>query len=96
MFLIAHLMILHLFHQLVQRLLRTLIFSGLLLGVYWGVASSATIKGTDAVTQNAGFAVGHQQMFGAAIAYKIGKYFGKAEQSSENRKMPKGLKVFED
>nr|WP_307911374.1 PTS transporter subunit IIC [Mycoplasmopsis bovis] len=31
-----------------------------------------------------------------AIAYKIGKYFGKAEQSSENRKMPKGLKVFED
>lgn len=76
--------------------LGTIIFSGLLLGVYWGVASSATIKGTDAVTQNAGFAVGHQQMFGAAIAYKIGKYFGKAEQSSENRKMPKGLKVFED
>ncbi|WP_029513391.1 PTS ascorbate transporter subunit IIC [Mycoplasmopsis primatum] len=74
----------------------TIVFSGVLLGTYWGVASTSTIKGADVVTQGAGFAVGHQQMWGAAIAYKIGKYFGKADDSSENRKMPKGLKVFED
>lgn len=74
----------------------TILFSGILLGTYWGVASTSTIKGADVATQGAGFAVGHQQMWGAAIAYKIGKYFGKVEDSSENRKMPKGLKVFED
>lgn len=76
--------------------LGTIFFSGILLGIYWGVASSSTIKGSDVVTQNAGFAVGHQQMFGIAIAYSIGKYFGKKEESAENRKMPAKAKVFED
>ncbi|MBZ4212683.1 PTS ascorbate transporter subunit IIC [Mycoplasma sp. U97] len=74
----------------------TILFSGILLGIYWGVASTSTIKGSDVVTQGAGFAVGHQQMFGVAIAYEIGRYFGKAEDSAENRKMPNKLKIFED
>lgn len=74
----------------------TILISGIFLGVYWGVASSATIKGSDVVTQNAGFAVGHQQMFGVAIAYKIGKYFGKAEDSAETKKISNKFKIFED
>ena len=73
-----------------------IIFSGLLIGVYWGVASTATIKGTQKATNNAGFAVGHQQMFGIAIAYKIAKYFGNAKDSVETKKVSKKLKIFED
>lgn len=73
-----------------------IIISGLILGAYWGVGSTATIKGSDVVTQNAGFAVGHQQMLGIALSYKIGKYFGKAENSSENRQLSEKLKIFED
>lgn len=73
-----------------------IIFSGLIIGTYWGVASTATIKGTQKVTNNAGFAVGHQQMFGIAIAYKIGKYFGNPKDSVETKKVSEKLKIFED
>lgn len=73
-----------------------IIISGLVLGTYWGVGSTATIKPTNAVTQNAGFAIGHQQMLAIAISYKVGKYFGKKEDSAENKKLPKYLKIFED
>ena len=72
------------------------IFTGLMIGTYWGVASTMTIKGTQKVTNNAGFAIGHQQMFGAAIAYKIGKYFGNPNDSAETKKISKKLKIFED
>lgn len=74
----------------------TIFFSGLLLGTYWGVASSSTIKGSDAVTQKAGFCVGHQQMFGIAIAYQIGKFFGKKEDSAETKKLSNKVKLLED
>ena len=73
-----------------------IIFSGLLVGTYWGVGSTTTIKGTQKVTNNAGFAVGHQQMFGIAIAYKIGKYFGNPKDSVETKKVSQKLKIFED
>ncbi|VEU70475.1 PTS ascorbate transporter subunit IIC [Mycoplasmopsis glycophila] len=73
-----------------------IILSGILLGLYWGVGSTATIKGSDVVTQGAGFCVGHQQMLGLSLAYKIGRFFGKKEQSAENMVLPKRLKVFED
>ncbi|WP_027334330.1 PTS ascorbate transporter subunit IIC [Mycoplasma elephantis] len=72
------------------------ILSGLILGAYWGVASSATIKGSDVVTENAGFAVGHQQMIGAALAYGIGRFFGKKEDSAETKKLSNKIKIFED
>ncbi|VEU59026.1 PTS ascorbate transporter subunit IIC [Mycoplasmopsis gallinacea] len=73
-----------------------ILISGLILGLYWGIGSTATIKGSDAVTQGAGFCVGHQQMLGLSLAYKIGRFFGKKEQSAENMVLPKKLKVFED
>ncbi|WP_027120547.1 PTS ascorbate transporter subunit IIC [Mycoplasmopsis lipofaciens] len=73
-----------------------IIVSGILLGTYWGVASTATIKGSDVVTQGAGFAVGHQQMFGVSLAYGIGKFFGKKEDSAETKKLSNKIKIFED
>lgn len=73
-----------------------IIFGGIVLGTYWAVATSATIKGSDVVTQKAGFCVGHQQMLGLAIAYKIGRWFGKKEDSAEEMKLNPKLKIFED
>ncbi|WP_025755324.1 PTS ascorbate transporter subunit IIC [Mycoplasmopsis cricetuli] len=72
------------------------LISGLFLGVYWGVASSSTLKATNLVTQDAGFAVGHQQMFAIATTYKLGRFFGTKEDSAENKKLPSYLKIFED
>ncbi|QGZ97800.1 PTS ascorbate transporter subunit IIC [Mycoplasma sp. NEAQ87857] len=73
-----------------------IVLGSIILGTYWSVATSATIKGSDVVTENAGFCVGHQQMLGLAIAYKIGRFFGKKENSSENMKLHPKLKIFED
>ncbi|MBN3534831.1 PTS ascorbate transporter subunit IIC [Mycoplasma procyoni] len=72
------------------------IMSGLLLGTYWAAGSTATVRGTNAVTQNAGFAIGHQQMLAIATTYKLGRFFGKKEDSAENKKLPSYLKIFED
>ncbi|UWV80834.1 PTS ascorbate transporter subunit IIC [Mycoplasmopsis cynos] len=72
------------------------IISGLFLGIYWATASTSTIKGTNAVTQNAGFAIGHQQMWAITASYKLGKYLGNKEDSAEHKKLPSYLKIFED
>ncbi|UVD81880.1 PTS ascorbate transporter subunit IIC [Mycoplasma iguanae] len=73
-----------------------IIMSSIMLGVYWGVGSTSTIKPTNTVTENAGFAIGHQQMLSISVAYKLGKYVGKKENSAETRVLPKWLKIFED
>lgn len=72
------------------------IITALFLGTYWGVGSTATYKPTNAVTENAGFAIGHQQMLGIALTSKMGRFFGNKENSIEHKKMPKWLKIFED
>lgn len=72
------------------------IVAGIFLGSYWAIASSGTLKPTNKVTSNAGFAIGHQQMLAISLAYKMSSCFGSAENSAENRKMPKALKIFED
>lgn len=72
------------------------LMSGLFLGIYWASATTATLKPTNLVTQNAGFAVGHQQMLGILTSYKLGRFFGKKEDTAENRKLPSYLKIFED
>lgn len=70
--------------------------AGIFLGSYWGIASTGTLKPTNKVTSDAGFAIGHQQMLAISLAYKISNRFGSSEDSAETRKMPKALKIFED
>ncbi|MDE5553210.1 MAG: PTS ascorbate transporter subunit IIC [Malacoplasma sp.] len=79
----------------------TIIFSGVLLGTYWSVGTTATIKPTNIITENANFAIGHQQMIGVSLAYRLGKFFkftkkGKEVVSAESRKMSKKFRIFED
>lgn len=74
----------------------TIVFGGIFLGVYWASSTNLTIKPTNIITENAGFAVGHQQMLGVSLAWSIGKYFGDKSHSAEHRKLSKKFRIFED
>jgi PTS system ascorbate-specific IIC component len=70
--------------------------SGLLIGTYWAVASNLIIEATNEVTDGAGFTTGHQQMFGAWFAYKIGGKLGDKNQTLENKQFPGWLSILND
>lgn len=70
--------------------------SGLLIGTYWAVASNLIIEATNEVTDGAGFTVGHQQMFGAWIAYKVAGKIGNKEHDVNTVNMPGWLSLFND
>ena len=55
------------------------IITGLLMGTYWSVMSNLIIEPCQEVTDGAGFTVGHQQMFGAWVAYRIAGRLGNKE-----------------
>ncbi|MFL0972464.1 PTS transporter subunit IIC [Mycoplasmopsis synoviae] len=58
----------------IDQIIAIILISSLILGLYWSVGTIATIKGADKITNNAGFAVGHQQMLGLSIAYGLGNF----------------------
>ena len=69
-----------------------LIVMALLLGAYWAVGSNLTIKPCQEVTDGAGFALAHQQMFGVAFFYWLAeKLFG-----NDGKKKDKEVKKIED
>lgn len=74
----------------------TVIVSGLLIGTYWAVASNLIIEATNEVTDGAGFTIGHQQMFGSWIAYKLGGKIGNKEKSVDNLNLPGWLSILND
>ncbi|WP_421466764.1 PTS ascorbate transporter subunit IIC [Mycoplasmopsis synoviae] len=80
----------------IGQIIAIILISSLILGLYWSVGTTATIKGADKITNNAGFAVGHQQMLGLSIAYGLGKFFGNAKDSAEVKKVSKKIKIFQD
>ncbi len=58
-----------------SRQLLTILATGILIGTYWGVFSNLAFAPTQKVTKNAGFSIGHQQMFGIWAASQCGKLF---------------------
>lgn len=69
---------------------------GILVGTYWAVFSNLTVEATQNLTDNAGFAVGHQQMLGVWIADKIAGKIGNKEKSVESIELPGWLSMFND
>ena len=54
-----------------------LIVMAVILGSYWAVGSNLTVKPMQELTDGAGFAIAHQQMFGIRLAYIVAdKFFG--------------------
>lgn len=78
---------------------------GLILGCYWTVASNLTVGITQELTEGAGFAVAHQQMFGIFIFAKLAEWMKsgmkrKIDQSSKTKiediKLPGFLSIFNE
>lgn len=74
----------------------TVVVTGFLIGTYWSVMSNLIIEATQEVTDGAGFTVGHQQMFGSWLAYKLGGLIGNKEKSVDNVSLPGWLSIFND
>ncbi len=67
-----------------------LVIMSVVLGAYWAVGANLTIKPMQELTDGAGFAIAHQQMFGIRLNYWLaGKLFGDKDGK------PKGKKVGE-
>ena len=65
---------------------------GLILGCYWAVASNLTVGITQELTEGAGFAVAHQQMFGIFIFAKLAEWLKKRDQK-KHRSERRSIKI---
>ena len=69
---------------------------GVFVGVYWAVASNLTVGATQRLTDNAGFAIGHQQMFAVWFADKVAAKIGKPKKRLDDINLPNWLSIFHD
>ncbi len=70
---------------------------GIVLGLYWSVASNLTVEPTQNLTEGGGFAVGHQQMFGIWLVDKLAPKLSKKDSKKlEDIELPGFLSVFKD
>ena len=72
------------------------ILIGIFAGVYWAVASNLSVEPTQRLTENAGFAIGHQQMFAVWAADKVSPYLGDPKKGVDDLKLPKWLSIFHE
>src|SRR5699024_823543 len=72
------------------------IMVGVIVGLYWSVGSNLTVGPTQRLTNNSGFAIGHQQMFAIWLVDKIAPKLGNKDKNLENIKLPKWLSIFHD
>ncbi|WP_105613977.1 PTS ascorbate transporter subunit IIC [Vallitalea okinawensis] len=73
-----------------------ILVTGLLMGTYWSVMSNLIIEATQEVTDGAGFTIGHQQMFGSWVAYKIAGKIGNKEHDVNSVKTAGFLSILND
>jgi PTS system ascorbate-specific IIC component len=70
---------------------------GFLIGTYWAVFSNLTVEATQNLTNNAGFAIGHQQMLAIWFTDKFaGRFGGKNSRNVDDIKLSGALSIFDD
>ena len=67
-----------------------LVVMAVVLGAYWAVGSNLTVKPLQELTDGAGFAIAHQQMFGIRLGYwAADKFFGKDGGKKKEKEIKK-------
>ena len=72
------------------------VWIGILVGTYWSVFSNLTVEPTQKLTDNGGFAVGHQQMGWVWLTSKLAPKLGDPNKTVEHMKLPNWLSMFND
>lgn len=75
--------------------IEVLVFMGIILGCYWAVASNLTVGITQELTEGAGFAVAHQQMFGIYLFAKLSEWMKKDQKKKGLNKVDRKLEDIE-
>lgn len=78
--------------------IQILLIMGLILGCYWAVGSNLTVDITQELTEGAGFAIAHQQMFGVYIFAKLSERMKKDKNNRklEDVQLPGFLSIFNE
>lgn len=67
-----------------------MVVMAVVLGAYWAVGSNLTVKPMQELTDGAGFAIAHQQMFGIRLGYwAADKFFGKDGGKKKDKEIKK-------
>lgn len=78
--------------------IEVLLVMGLILGCYWAMGSNLTVDICQDLTEGAGFAVAHQQMFGIYLFAKLSERFkkNKSNKRLEDIELPGFLSMFNE